>query len=75
MSANFKRKLIAGYASDPAYRYIFSILDANVGEGAVKLPFIRDPDGLIFRINPATNDYTFISRRLYILDLYVKNIL
>ena len=60
---------------DSAYKYITIVLNTNNSEGAIKLPFIREPNRLIFHLNSVIGDYTFISRRLYMLESYIKDIL
>ena len=63
-----------GYTKDPIYKYILKVLDANDVDAA-KLPFIRELNGLIFRLDATIRDYIFIIRRLYILKLYIKDVL
>ena len=63
-----------GYIKDPIYKYIFKVLDINDVD-ATKLPFIWESNGLIFRLDATTKDYTFTIKRLYILNLYIKDIL
>ena len=42
---------------------------------ATKLPFIREPNGLIFRLDVTIKDYIFTAKRLYILNSYIKDVL
>ena len=73
MSLEFKQRLVEDYTKDPIYNYILKVLANDVG--AAKLPFIREPDGLIFRLDATTRNYTFAARRLYVLNLYIKDVL
>ena len=76
ISREFKLKLTEGYASDPVYKYIIKVLNSNNSEGATKLPFIREPNGLIFRLDYTTIDnYIYTLRRLYIPSTYIKDVL
>ena len=75
MSEEFRQRLIDGYATDPAYKHINKVLDVNGDEDAAKLPFVRGPDGLIFRLDVATGDHAYTARRLCVPQSCVKDIL
>jgi len=77
MSPEFKQKLLDGYAADPAWQRVSKVLDINDSGGAVKLPFLRDNDGLIFRLDPTggTGDHALMSKRLCIPEPCIKDIL
>ena len=54
-------------------KYIVSVLSS---EGVAKLPFVREPDGLIFRFdNVAIGDYAFTPRRLCVPNSCIKDVL
>ena len=56
------------------YKYIITIFIDN-NKNAVKFPFIRKFNELLFRFNFIIKNYAFTLKRLYILELYIKNIL
>ena len=64
-----------GYSKDPAYIYINKVLNSNGSEAATKLPFTREPNRLIFRLDSTIGNYTYRPRRLYVLSSYIKDIL
>ena len=68
-----------GYSKDPAYTHINKVIDgngSNGSEGAAKLPFTREPDGLIFRLDVAAiGDHAYTLRRLCIPSSCVKDVL
>ena len=74
MSTEFKQKLTQGYANDPAFKHIISVLDSS-SEGAAKLPFVRGPDGLIFRLDATTGDHAYTPRRLAVPDSCIQDVL
>ena len=74
MSQEFKQRVTKGYLKDPAYKHILKVLDAS-DVGAAKLPFVREPDGLIFRLHDAIGDHAFTARRLYVPSTYIKDVL
>lgn len=53
---------------------IFKIFDINNNENVAKFSFLRKHE-LSFRFNFIINNYAFIFRRVYISNLYIKNIL
>ena len=75
MSTEFKQRLTKGYTTDPAFKHIISVLDDNIGEGAGKLPFVRGPDGLIFRLDASTGDHAYTPRRLAVPDSCIQDVL
>ena len=62
------------YINNLIYKYII-IIFINNSENAVKFPFIKKFNDFIFHFNSIIRDYTFIFKRLYVLKLYIKNIL
>ena len=51
--------------------YINKVLNSNSSEGAAKLPFTREPDRLIFRLDSTIGNYAYRPRRLCVLSLYI----
>ena len=65
---NLKKQLLDSYAKDPSWQKVIAVLDSNQNdpENAASLPFFRDEEGLIGRIDGSTGDHAFDGTRLYI---------
>ncbi len=61
----------------PAWQRVSKVLDTNDSGGAVKLPFLRDNDGLIFRLDltGGTGDHALMPKKLCIPEACIKDIL
>ena len=68
ISPELRREIVEGYTKDPAWKNIIHVLEANdkLGENATVLPFERDNNGLIFKLDDVTGDHVFSDRRLYV---------
>jgi hypothetical protein len=69
-----QEQLIEGYQTDQAWKKAIEIIVANekAGEDAAKLPFARDPQGLLWKIDAATGDHAFLPDRLCLPESCIK---
>ena len=67
-----REQIRQGYAQESAWQKVVKVLDANDHYEAAKLPFEKDEDGIIWRIDDKTGDHAFTPRRLCIPDACVK---
>ena len=74
LSPELRQQMIEGYQKDSSWSKIARTLEANdaTGENAARLPFSRDKEGLIWKVDTATGDQGFTPRRLCVPESCVS---
>ena len=77
LSPELRQQLVDGYQKDSSWRKVLQTLEVNeeAGENAVRLPFLRDREGLIWKVDTATGDHGFTPKRLCVLEPCVATFL
>ena len=77
LSPELKQQMIDGYQKDSAWKKVLQTLKSNeeAGENAAKLPFVRNKDGLIWKVDAATGDHGLSPRRLCVPESCIPTFL
>ena len=72
LSSELRKQLLDGYQKESSWKKISDTLDANTGEDAAQLPFVRGTDGLIWKVDSSTGDHGFTPSRLCVSNSCVQ---